>query len=359
MRVLLFIGKLVPGGGGEKILTMIANHLAENGWEVCIATLLSSKVDREHFHLDNRINVVDIHPVHTKGYSKNVIFWLRNIRKIAVNSRPDVIISFFGRINALVLTATIGIDTPVVVSERNNPKRDRRGKLMLKYCDWIYRRAKAIVFQTRYEQSCFSAIHAPRSLVIHNPIEIEEVREVPIERNLIVSVGKLERQKNQQMLIKAIEIVRERIPKVRCEIYGEGTLRKELQQVIDKLGLQNNVALAGKSVDILDRIAKCQVFVMTSDYEGLSNAQMEAMMLGKICVSTDYEGVEELISDGENGVIVPRNDVNRLADVLSEILLDEDGDDDEMGQNARKRILAFDSPIILNQWSNLLQSIIQ
>ena len=355
MQATLFIGRLA-GGGGEKVLAMIANHLVSNGWEVDIVTLLENEVDREQLHLDSRINTIDIHPNHRKSYSQNVPYWLRNIRRTINSRKPDIVLSFFGRINALVLTSTIGMNVPIVVSERNDPKRDRRGWFMLKYCDFVYRRATAIVFQTKYEQSCFSAVHASRSHIIYNPLDIVEVKNGPVERNLIVSVGRLERQKNQQMLINAVEKVRKRVPDVRCELYGEGALRDELQQTIDRLGLQNKVLLAGEKSNVLEYVTKSRAFVMTSDYEGLSNAQMEAMMMGKICVSTDYQGVDELITDGENGVIVPRNDVSRLADVLTEILLDEEGKYDEMGRNARKRIQAFNSSIIMGQWNQLLQS---
>lgn len=357
MRITLFIGRLAVGGG-EKVLTMLANRLVNDKWEVDIVTLLGNEVEREHHHLDQRINIIDIHPMGKNPYSQNVVHWLRRIRMVIDDKRPDVIISFFGRINALVLTATIGKDIPIVVSERNDPKRDGRGRLMLKYCDLIYHRAKAIVFQTRYEQNCFSKAHLKRSYVIHNPLDIINTKSRPIEENLIVAVGRLEKQKNFPMLIKAVGIVRKRVPNVRCEIYGEGSLYNELQLGIKQEGLQNHVVLAGKKSNVLDYIAKGRAFVMTSEYEGLSNAQMEAMMLGKICVTTDYEGVEELITDGENGVVVPRNDVGKLAEVLTDILQDKVGKYDGMGEKAYEKILEFNSTKILSQWSELLKSVV-
>ena len=337
----------------------MANHLIQEGWDVDIVTLLGDEVERAHFSLSSQIRIIDIHPVGHKPYSRNVLHWLRRIRQVVHERRPDVIISFFGRINALVLTATIGKNIPTVVSERNDPKRDGRGKLMQKYCDCIYRRASAIVFQTNYEQSCFSPVHANKSHVIHNPVEMLDVNNNPIDKNLIVAVGRLEEQKNHLMLIEAMEIVRKRLPEVKCEIYGSGTLHDAFQRYVNKHGLHDCVVFEGKRSDVLNCISKARAFVMTSNFEGLSNALMEAMMLGKICISTDYDGIEDLITDGENGVIVPRNDVGRLADVLTDIIQDREGKYDEMGKNARKRISAFESTIILNQWNKLLESVLE
>ena len=357
MRIVLFVGRLAVGGG-EKVLTMIANHLAAHGSEVDIVTLLGSEVDREHFHLNEHIDIIDLHPIRNKAYYLNALYWLKKIRGVVKSRRPDIVISFFGRINALVLTATIGMHVPIIVSERNDPKRDGRGKMMLKYCDLIYRRASAIVFQTRYEQSCFSCAHSSCRYIIPNPIEIIDIPKIPVDENLIVSVGRLEHQKNHIMLVKAVEVIKTKIPNVRCEIYGEGSLCGELQKQIDEGGMENTIVLKGKKDNILGHMAKGKVLVMTSDYEGLSNALMEAMMIGKVCVSTNYDGVEDLIKNGENGMIVPRNDAFRLAEVLTDILLEKSEKYDELGKNARNSILAYSSQNIMSQWIGLINSLI-
>ena len=339
-------------------MTMIANHLAANGWGVDIVTLLESEVDREHFRLDEHIDIIDIHPIRNKAYYQNAIYWLKEIRGVVKSRRPDIVISFFGRINALVLTATIGMNVTILVSERNDPKRDGRGKMMLKYCDIIYRRAAAIVFQTTYEQSCFSCTHSSRRYIIPNPIEVIDIPKIHVDENLIISVGRLEHQKNHKMLVKAIEVIKTKIPNVKCEIFGDGSLRSELQKQIDEGGLENKIVLNGKKDNILDHIAKGKAFVMTSDYEGLSNALMEAMMVGKVCVSTDYDGVEDLIKNGENGMIVPRNDAVRLAEVLTDILHEKSEQYDELGKNARTSMLEYSSPNIMSQWIGLIKSLI-
>lgn len=354
MRASLFIGRMADGGA-EKVLAMICNHLYENGWDVDIAMLLGAEVNRDHFNLYDKIGFTDLSPIKSNSYGKNVFFWLRKIRSYISNYKPDIIISFVGRINALVLTATIGMTIPVIVSERNDPKNDGRGRFLLKYCDLIYRRAKAIVFQTEYQKSCFASIHNTRSYIIPNPLHIINIPNIVIDNNLIVSVGRLHQNKNQSMLIKAMEIVKREVPNVRCEIYGEGILREELQSLIDNNQLQENVFLPGKKSNIIDYVAKANIFVLTSNREGLSNALLEAMMLEKVCITTNYEGADNIINNGNNGIIVPRNNPELLAKSIMNVLNDESGKFKEYGKNARQTVMGFESSIILRRWDDLIQ----
>ena len=354
MRILIFIGQLA-GGGAEKVLTMLANHYVEKGNNVEIVMLLGSRVERKHFDLSDKVNVLDLS---IKGsYAKNAFRWIKNIRNYVKRSHPDVIVSFIGRINALVLTATVGIKIPIVISERSNPKHDGRNKVMLKYCDFIYRRAAAIVFQTTFQQNCFSSCHQNRRYIIANPIEMLPLPKEGVDPMLIVTTGRLHPAKNHPMLIKAMRIVKGKIPTARCEIYGDGNLHEELQKEIDQNGLSRTVTLMGKKSNVTDYVARCNVFVMTSDYEGLSNSLMEAMMLGKICISTDYDGVEDLIEEDVNGIIVPKGNAEAMADAIVKALRNDYNPD--LGKNARSKMLGYDEKTILAKWDKVLMETIR
>lgn len=357
MRASLFIGRMAAGGGAEKVMAMLANHLVEKGWDVDIVLLLGNEVDKSHHQLNERINIVDQSISNKKSYFKNQYKWLRNIRSWVKENKPDIIISFFGRINALVLTSTIGMNIPVIVSERNDPRHDNRGSFMLNYCNMIYRRAKAIIYQTKYEQSCFSSVHLNKSYIIPNPIKLVDINNTKIDKNLIINVGRLQKHKNHEMLINAIKLVKVRVPEVRCQIFGEGITHDYLQGLIDDCKLQGSVTLEGKKSNILDYVSSGYVFVTTSNHEGLSNALMEAMMLGKICISTDYEGADDLIEDGRNGIIVPRNDVKRLSEVLIDILSDTTGKYIVLGENARKAMMKYESSEIMSKWDKVINKI--
>lgn len=317
-RITFFIGSMY-GGGAERVISILANHFCQKDWNVDIVLLLENKVG---YQLDRRIRIIDF--THSSGtYIKHLPNWIAEIRRYVKKNKPDRIVSFVGRINILVLTACLGLKVPIIVSERNDPKHDGRGPLMLKYCNLIYKRAKAVVYQTRYEKSCFSSkLH--NGVIIGNPVTISVVPEQKKNYHEIVTAGRLQPQKNQEMLLKAIHILLSKYSDISVKIYGDGSLKEHLEKQIQTLKIGNNVSLCGHVTDLHDRIKSAGIFVLCSDYEGLSNALIEAMMLGLVCITTDYPGADELIENEKNGLIVPRNDYRRLAQAINRVLYDEE-----------------------------------
>lgn len=315
MKIVFFIGSM-GRGGAERVISILSNEYAENGWDVDIVMMLRDEVG---YKLHPNIRTISF-AGQSASYIKNVPHWLFNIRKYLGKVKPDRVVSFAGRINALVLTASIGMKVPIIVSERNDPKHDGRGKAMLWYCNKIYHRAAKIVFQNKYEQSCFEKSLESRSVVVPNPIQVSAMNCPNNEEFVIATAGRLSAQKNTAMLVDAMELVHKVHPEVKCKIFGDGELRQMLQDRIDKKGLSNVVILEGNRKDIHEQLSKCSLFVMTSEFEGLSNALIEAMMMGLPCITTDYPGADELITDGVNGKIVKRGDANELANIIIKML---------------------------------------
>lgn len=349
MKIVFFIGSMCRGGA-ERVISILSNDYCANGWDVEIALLLQNRVEYE---LDPRIRIVDLTGKNA-SYIKNVPGWIGGIRRYLKQTKPDRVVAFAGRINALVLTAAIGLKLPIVVSERNDPKHDGRGTLMLHYCDLIYRRAKAIVFQNRHEQHCFSAVHESRSYVIPNPIRVTAVREKSDYGQVVATAGRLSDQKNQKMLVAAMELVRREYPDATCRIYGAGELQEALQAQIDTLGLHEAVTLEGKVSDIHERLAQCDLFVMTSDFEGLSNALIEAMMVGLPCISTDYPGADELIQHGQNGLLVSCKDETALAEAIKTLFADPKRMA-QLADNAQTSAEQYRAEPVLELWRNVIE----
>ena len=170
--------------------------------------------------------------------------------------------------------------------------------------------------------------------------------------------GRLVEQKNYSLLIKAVSLVREKYPEVRCYIYGDGALKQELKQQIFQLGLENNVFLPGNKKDVNKWVSKSSIFVMSSNYEGLSNALIEAMMQGKACISTDYPGANELIDNGKNGIIVPIGNYKELANSI--ITLFENKDiRQKLGKEAMVDSIKFKKENVIGQWKCVISKIIK
>lgn len=309
-RISFFIGSM-HNGGAERVISILANHYRRNGWDVDIALLLDTNIG---YNLADDIQIIDLSQS-GGSYYRRLPKWLRTIRQYVRTAKPDRIVSFVGRINVLVLTACLGMEVPIVVSERNDPRHDGRGPLMMKVCNWSYKRAKAVVYQTQYEKECFSS-KLSNGVIIPNPVSVNVVPKI-VERPFeIVTAGRLNQQKNQKMLVDAVAEVG--IPAVSLKIFGDGNLKEDLQKRINELGI--NAELCGNVSNLHEQINGACIFVLSSEYEGLSNALVEAMMLGLVCISTNYPGASEVISDGENGILVPCGNVSRLAEVIRDVL---------------------------------------
>lgn len=347
MKISFFIGSL-SRGGAERVISILANDYCARGWDVDVVLMLKNVVD---YPLDEGIRIVDI-TGHSSNYLKNAPHWAMSIRKYLKDRKPDRVVSFAGRINALVLTATVGMKQTIIVSERNDPKHDGRGKGMLWYCNRIYHRADKIVFQNTYEKSCFDKSLEDRGCIIPNPIAVNALKE-DTQEMVIATAGRLGPQKNQAMLVRAMAQVHEKYPEVKCRIYGEGSLRETLQQQIRELGLNNTVTLEGNVSDIHQRLAKCGIFVMTSNFEGLSNALIEAMMMGLPCITTNFPGVDELITNGENGLMIPLDDHAALAQQIERLLADPEFAK-VLGRNAKEYAQRFKAEVVLQQWHEVI-----
>lgn len=136
-----------------------------------------------------------------------------------------------------------------------------------------------------------------------------------------VAVGRLEKQKNFELLIHAFSEVVKQYNEATLRIFGEGSLYEKLSEIICESGLENNVTLCGRVTDVLSELQRADVFVMSSDYEGMPNALMESMAIGLPCIATDCpSGPAELLAEGRGWVTECEN-VEKLSlqmlDVIS------------------------------------------
>jgi len=138
----------------------------------------------------------------------------------------------------------------------------------------------------------------------------------------IISVGRLEPEKNYELLIRAVERLRARFPAIRCLLVGEGRSREQLVSLAESLDLGDRVKLAGARDDIADLLGAADIFVLSSFKEGLPVALLEAMAAGKGIVATSVGGIPEAIRGGENGFLVPSGDLDALAEAIGRLAAD-------------------------------------
>lgn len=349
MKKILFVTGGLGRGGAQRVMSLLADEYVKAGWSVHMAMLLENEVG---YQINSEIILHDL--VRKGSYVKNVAGWLWDLRKLIQIEHPNVVLSFVGRINILTMLAGRGLGIPIVVSERNDPAHDRRSSFEIKLCRYFYGKADLVVFQTKYQKAFYGKRCEHNGVIIGNPIAADVYGGEHPNKD-IISVGKLMNQKNHPMLIRAFATIADQYPEKSVHIFGSGGLKTELQSLIDQLGMSGRIILEGNSDRMIELLHEYQYFVMTSDYEGLSNALLEAMMSGMTCISTAWSGVEDVIRDGENGYLVPVGDVDELSRKISMVM---DQDHTATDQEGIKTATAYKTESIIQNWFGALEKII-
>lgn len=313
MEIAIIINSPVLGGAER-----VAFNLAK--WLNCQDSVKASIIALKKTAL-NSFDTSESDYVEINGKNK-----ILALRKAVKNKRPDIVLTLSVPLCVYTIPALFGLRLTHVVSERNAPAQFSGKKITRLLSRLLMRNADAYVFQTKEAQAFYGGAISKRSVVIHNPISnilVPDRHEVNKE---IVNVGRLDPQKNQMMLINAFSEIIKDYPDYSLIIWGEGRERMNLEKRIDNLQLSSKISLPGSTNNIFDKIKRSALFVMTSDYEGMPNALMEAMALGLPCISTDCPcgGPSELIHNGEDGVLIPVGDKDALINAIKKVLSDKE-----------------------------------
>lgn len=156
---------------------------------------------------------------------------------------------------------------------------------------------------------------------------------------VVSMVARFRPQKNHRVLVEAASRVLAERPETRFLLIGDGPEREAVQAEVERRGLADAVLLLGDRRDVPDLLAATDVSVLTSDYEGVSNALMESMCIGLAVVSTRYPGADELVTSGEDGLLAPSGDAEAVARSLLDLLGDP-ARREALGAAARRSIEA-------------------
>lgn len=335
-------------GGAERVMCRLANTFAEKYNDEVILVAVSKH--EKTYDISPKVKVINGIP------RKNELDAVIKIRRILRIYQPDVVLSFLTHINIAVLVASIGLKTPVVVSERNDPKSIPPEKIKRVLRSIFYPFAAGYVFQTPDAKEFFGRKIQKKAAVIPNPLFLDGVQQIPFEerRKEIVSVARFVRQKRQDLLIRVFAKLHEKYPEYTLHFYGDGE-QEVCRKLVGNLDLEEYVIFHGNVRNIKEVIRYSEIFVLTSEHEGMPNALMEAMGMGLACISTDCPcgGPRMLIENEKNGLLIPVNDEKKLRESLEKLLADKELKK-ELAQNAEKITLAYDIDKISRQWRKYL-----
>jgi glycosyltransferase involved in cell wall biosynthesis len=357
MKIIFTLASL-GSGGAERVVSLLANKMAEQGHQVEIICL---KFNDVYYKLHPEVKVT-LAMQQTKNRLTEV-FWLRKYIK-QVN--PDMVIAFTEGVYCFTIAALLGTKIPVIASERLDPsamtwKRNLLKRFLLPHADWL-------VVQTKTIKDYFPKSIQKKTSIIFNPVN-EKVSLTPSpspkdegndaeegKLNRIISVARLYPQKNQEMMIRAFAKIAEKYPDWKLVIYGEGPLRVELEALVSSFKLQERVLLPGRTEKVIEELRKSKIFCLSSDYEGMSNSMIEAICVGLPIVTTKVSGTDELVNDGINGYVVEIGDVDGMASALKKLMSDEHLMQ-QMGENSLKMKSQFQIDTILEKWMKLTNQV--
>ena len=364
MRVTLVIYSL-GGGGAERVISIMANHWAARGWQVTLLTYDDGNVPPA---FDLRKDVVR-RPLGIARESMNLAQAIENnvkrlgvLREAIGDSDPDVVISFLDSVNVRTILACVGCGVPVIVSEHSDPGHHPIGWVWSALRRCVYPCAAAVVALTEDALGFFPWWVRRKGYVVPNPISL------PIggkylggvtRRKVVMGMGRLSYEKGFDQLLRAFSAIAPNYAEWSLVIWGEGSLRPELEELRDELGLRGRASFPGWTSDPFLEMSRAGMFVLSSRYEGFGMALGEAMACGLPVVSFDCpSGPAEIVRHGVDGILVRRGDVTALAAAMERLL----GDEAEMrrlGARAVEVTSRFDKEMVMDMWAAIVREAVR
>lgn len=355
-------------GGAERVVSILSNRFAELGHEVVVATQWISEKEYPLSASVRRISVGLTEEDENKNRIQKAFCRLFRLRSSITKEKPDLVVSFCCKANFRSAFSLLGKKIPLLVSVRNNPEEDYKPHKWI--TAWMEHKASGCVFQTPDAQAYFSPKLQAKSRIIYNPID-ESYLTLQKEKRLkdedrvkeIVTVGRITEQKNQLLLLKAFTFIADKYPEYRLKIYGDvesPRVYEALQQYVEEQKLQDRVLFMGTVDSVREEIYNASLFVLSSDYEGMPNALIEAMAMGLPCISTDCPcgGARMLIEEKKTGMLTPVGDQKALAEAMDYMLQNRECAL-QMGLEAENIIKRVHPDTICNEWLTYIEQLIK
>ncbi|MEZ4753689.1 MAG: glycosyltransferase family 4 protein [Bdellovibrionota bacterium] len=369
MKILLIISSLGPGGA-ERILTILANNWVKFGNQVSICTFDSEKT-KAFYKVDAQVNLIPLDCAASKSSFlkslQNFITIPKKLRMLVKQLKPEIIISFMDQTNLLCLYSLRKTDIPLVVSERISPAHSTLSNLLPDFIgrplnsiarNFLYPYAHSIIVQTNEGKAQLPKKLKAKTLVIPNPvlIETEEATSHLLKKPCILAIGRLSKQKGFDRLIQAFATISSRHPEWNLYIFGEGSDRTKLSELVNELNLEAKIFLPGLTKTPNNIMQQADLFALSSRYEGFPGVLCEALANALPVLSNDCPtGPKDIIAHQENGLLAKREDFQDFVDKL-ELLINQPELRQRLSSKAPEVLTDFSLDKILALWASVLFS---
>ncbi len=350
---ILWLTKGLGRGGAERLITTCTPHLDAGKYTIEVAYLLPEKTAYVDRLRDRGVTV------HCLDAPRDLnLGWTRRLRSLIQHGDFSIVHTQSPLPAAVARVTTSSRATRMVHTEHNMWSRYHRGTYWANAL--TYPRNNAVIAVSQAVADTIPSHHLARQVrhdgvdVVLHGVDLDEgpvapdarasAREslgLPQDALVVGTVGNLTEKKDHRMLLQAFAALHQRVPQARLCIIGSGPLEHRVAGWVDQLGIRAVTTLPGSRDDARELLPAFDVFALSSRFEGLSIALVEALAAGLPCVSTRVGGVPEVLEGSDAGVMVPAGDAAGLTRALQTVLADEQLRG-RMGEAALARAAAFD-----------------
>ncbi|MBK7541329.1 MAG: glycosyltransferase family 4 protein [Candidatus Competibacteraceae bacterium] len=365
-RIMLLTSSL-NSGGAERVAVTLVNAWAERGYQVTLVATFSGRGEC-FYPVSNQVQLIYLADVAGKVGRSAITYGARflALRRLIHKIQPDILVSFLTNVNVAAILATRGLRVPTIVCEHTNPKFAKitgRGLPLLRRLTYPLADLVTLLGHDMVPAFRVMVPGIKRLEVIANPLPNELLginKTIVTEQNhyRVIAMGRLIASKQFSGLIESFASLAVDFPNWNLWIWGEGPLRMQLEGQIDRNGLNERVFLPGRTSTPWEELVKGEIFVLSSAYEGLPMALLEAMALKLPCVAFDCpSGPREITQGGQNALLVTLNDWQGLTEALRQ-LMSSFALREELGKKAAVSVrerYALDG--ILQRWDQLFSMV--
>ena len=367
---ILFVMPIMKGGGAERVAALLLNEFHNGGYD-CEFLLTSTRVeDSVQRDLNPEIPLNSLADIKTKqSFFKKTLFSvlrvfssaickpfellkintpacfarlsfvaqyhteIENLKNIIKSKSQATVVSFLQPSIPMTLLATENLPNRVIVSERADPYRLLKKRYGYEFIKKYYQRADAVVFQTNDAMAAYPENISKKGTVIFNPINDKLPEPYFGEREkYITTFCRISRQKNLPVLVEAFSEFHKEFSDYRLKIIGEPqndddrASLDETKALADKLGITDYIDFLPFSAEVHNLIIRDAIYVNSSDYEGMSNAMLEAMAIGMpvICTDCPIGGANAVINNYENGILTEVGNAEEMCEAMKKIANNKD-----------------------------------
>jgi glycosyltransferase involved in cell wall biosynthesis len=379
MKIYYIYTALVTKGGADRVIAEKANWLAEHGQEVAIVT--DTQMGREPvFPLSPKVRLIDLAIDFSKEYGHGFLMriymyyklmhqYRKKMTEVLMHDRPDIVITTLGRDISFITKIK---DGSIKIGEAHTTKHFIRNFHLLEQRNIIFRyltkyfrwnmdrevsRLDALVVLTSQDQHDWG--NKIPVYVIPNSYPFYPDIPSTCDNKQAIIVGRYNSAKGYNYLVDAWKLVHQKHPDWIINIYGSGEYENDIcHRIIDE-GLQEVIIMNPPTDHIMEEYLNSSIYVMSSVFEGFAMVLLEAMACGLPCVSFDCPyGPRNVITDGEDGILVEYLNFQALADNICRLIENKDLRK-AMGNKGRRNVMRFSRETIMPQWVDLFESVIK